>query len=39
MKNIGNSAYGRSAMNKSKHAKTTYETLKQTKKINQFTLF
>ena len=32
MQNVGNSGYGRTSMNKSKHAKTSYETLKQTKK-------
>ena len=32
MKNIGNSAYGRTSMNKSKHNKTTYETQSQYKK-------
>ena len=29
IKNIGNSAYGRTSMNKDKHATTTYESLKQ----------
>ena len=31
MKNIGNSAFGRTAMNKSKHTKTIYKDLKQYK--------
>ena len=32
IKNIGNSAYGRTSMNKAKHNKTTYETQHQYKK-------
>ena len=32
MKNIGNSAYGRTSMNKSKHANISYETLDEAKK-------
>ena len=32
IKNIGNSAYGRTSMNKAKHNKTTYETQTQYKK-------
>ena len=32
IKNIGNSAYGRTSMNKAKHNKTTYETQAQYKK-------
>ena len=32
MKNIGNSAYGRTSMNKAKHNKTTYETAQQYKR-------
>ena len=32
MKNIGNSAYGRTSMNKSKHANISYKSLSETKK-------
>jgi len=32
MKNIGNSGYGRTSMNKSKHTSTKYETLAELKK-------